>query len=412
MSAFIPKSVYASQRTMSRSTNNSRSTFTPPAVSPSSSHSSSTTSISTVTTTSPSSTGVQLPDSNALSQAISRALADSLPALLSSLREHVGDNTSMSSGSATSSATMSSPSTVPATIHSQSSTQSGTLAVPSFISTYSTLGSPVVASSLLPVTSTTFPPLSIGGSSGRASTFSSTPPTLGQAFPIGPGYTPIPYKLVVKITGGQFIELADLLSDNIKAQEAEPQAVLDGKFLVTGPKKRVVEITDIVTWIEAFSIFCLVLCHSFPSRWPDLHQYKLLIIQTAKRFGDKSWLNYDIAFRKEAAALRSTDWSRMNADLYNFHTRAPSALTSAPGPASSPASSSTEAHTSSGSSSASQYCHSWNDGRCRWRLGRCRFRHSCESCDGDHPSVSCPLRPTRRARSRSPFRSEGGRRYR
>ena len=139
LSAFIPKSVYASQRTMSRSTNNSRSTFTPPAVSPSSSHSSSTTSISTVTTTSLSSTGVQLPDSNALSQAISRALADSLPALLSSLREHVGDNTSMSSGSATSSATMSSPSTVPATIHSQSSTQSGTLAVPSFISTYSTL---------------------------------------------------------------------------------------------------------------------------------------------------------------------------------------------------------------------------------------------------------------------------------
>lgn len=72
---------------------------------------------------------------------------------------------------------------------------------------------------------------------------------------IGPGYTPIPYKLVANITGGQLIELADLLLDNIKAQDMEPQAYLEGKLLVTGTKKQVVEITDIVTWIESFSIF-------------------------------------------------------------------------------------------------------------------------------------------------------------
>ena len=36
------------------------------------------------------------------------------------------------------------------------------------------------------------------------------------------------------------------------------------------------------------------------SRWKDLNQYKLLIIQTARRFSDKSWLHYHIAFRKEA----------------------------------------------------------------------------------------------------------------
>lgn len=35
----------------------------------------------------------------------------------------------------------------------------------------------------------------------------------------------------------------------------EPQAYLEGKLLVTGTKKQVVEITDIVTWIESFSIF-------------------------------------------------------------------------------------------------------------------------------------------------------------
>ena len=93
--------------------------------------------------------------------------------------------------------------------------------------------------------------------------------------------------------------------------------------MVSGSKKRVVEIAHIVTWIEAFTIFCMILCHTFPSRWKDLNQYKLLIIQTARRFADKSWLNYDIAFRKEAAATGSTDWSRMNPGLLQAHQLLP-----------------------------------------------------------------------------------------
>ena len=42
----------------------------------------------------------------------------------------------------------------------------------------------------------------------------------------------------------------------------------------------------------------------------------------AKRFLGLAWLHYDGAFRKEAAATGLTDWSRMNLDLYNFHTGA------------------------------------------------------------------------------------------
>ena len=385
-----------------------------PVSSPPPFHSSPTTSSQTVPSASPSLQTAPLLDNNALSQAISRALADSLPALLSSLREHVGESTGSSSGSVASSISTPLPLSLPASDPSQSSLSSGTLVVPSFISTYSTLSSPSVVSSLLPATSNTNPPLAVGGSLSGTSASSSSPPTLDKAFVLGPGYTPVPYKLVAKITGGQFIELADLLSDNIRAQDAEPQAFLDGKLVVSGTKKRVTEITDIVTWIEAFSIFCLVLCSSFPSRWKDLTQYKLLIIQTARRFHDKSWLNYDVAFRKEAAATGSTDWSRMNADLYNFHTRSPlpSSLTS--GSATPPPSSSTEPLVSSGNPNSSQHCHSWNDGRCRWPFGRCRFRHSCEQCDGDHPRYRCPNRLLPRARSRScsPAQSKGDRHYR
>ena len=52
----------------------------------------------------------------------------------------------------------------------------------------------------------------------------------------------------------RWLELADLLAENIRAQEAEPNSYLDGKLLVAPAKKRVVEITDILTWIQAFPI--------------------------------------------------------------------------------------------------------------------------------------------------------------
>ena len=72
-------------------------------------------------------------------------------------------------------------------------------------------------------------------------------PSVGKAFVVGPGYAPIPGKLVAKITSGAFVELADLLAENIHAQEAEPHTYLDGKLLVAPAKKRVVEINDILT---------------------------------------------------------------------------------------------------------------------------------------------------------------------
>ena len=55
-------------------------------------------------------------------------------------------------------------------------------------------------------------------------------PALAKAFVVGPGYIPVPNKLVTKITSGMFIELADLLAENIKLQEIECQAFLEGKL--------------------------------------------------------------------------------------------------------------------------------------------------------------------------------------
>ena len=62
-------------------------------------------------------------------------------------------------------------------------------------------------------------------------------PSVGKTFVVGLGYAPILGKLVAKITSGAFVELVDLLAENIGAQEAEPHTYLDGKLLLPLPKK-------------------------------------------------------------------------------------------------------------------------------------------------------------------------------
>ena len=283
-----------------RTTNNSLHTMSSPVTASSLSCSGSTPAPLVNTPASPPSQPVSLPDNNSLAQAFSRALADSLPSLLSSLRDYSGRNTNEAATSGTfisGSNSTQSPASSSSVTPGSTSQSSGTLVVPSFISTYSTLGSPSVVSTL-PASSTEHFPVVVGGSCGGAiAPVSSTFPSLYKAFVAGPGYAHVPYKIVSKITAGLFVDLANLLPDNIRAQEIEPLAFLEGKLVVSGSKKRVVEIADIITLIEAFTIFCMILCHTFPSCWNDLNQYKLLIIQTTRCFADKSWLNYDIAFR-------------------------------------------------------------------------------------------------------------------
>ena len=171
----------------------------------------------------------------------------------------------------------------------------------------------------------------------------------------------------------------DLLPKNVKAQDSEPQTYLDGKLLVS-TKKRVREITYIVTWVAAFTVFMWILCFTHPSRWQDMTQYKLLILQTAHQFSGKAWLHYDTAFRKDAAASGLTDWSLRKSDLYNFHTRLPHQQQFQPPPTTS----------SSPSRSLASSSNFWNNGSCAWPYGQCRYRHRCENREEEHPCVNCP----------------------
>ena len=74
----------------------------------------------------------------------------------------------------------------------------------------------------------------------------------------------------------------------MKALKAEPQTYHDSKLLVGSSKKRKQEITDIITWAEAFTVYMWIFCCAHPSRWQGMTQHKLPILKTSRQFPGKA----------------------------------------------------------------------------------------------------------------------------
>ena len=275
---------------------------------------------------------------------------------------------------------------------------SASMVVPSFVSTFAM---PALSSS---VCSTSVSSL-LSGVTRDVADRSNVAAHMDQSFVVGPGFSAVPAKLVAQIVAGKYIDLSDLLAANLVQKEPEPQLLLDGRLVLTSqPKKQRRRINDIASWMEAFSIFSLILVSYFPTRWKDLTQYKLLILRTYRHFSGRVWLAYDQAFREHAAATRLTDWSAMNVQLFNFHAAGASVR-------SSPSSTSTESSEPPGSSSSVIICKSWNKGRCTAPFASCRYAHRCSVCSGEHRANSCVKQSAKersddaKRRSRSPSAS-------
>ena len=209
-------------------------------------------------------------------------------------------------------------------------------------------------------------------------------PVLHQPFVVGPGFSPVPAKLVSQIVAGKFVELHELLPANIIMTEPEPQLLFDGRLVLTSsPKTPKWRIEDISSWLEAFSIYCLVLVSHFPNRWKDLLQYQLLILRTHCQFAGRVWLSYDRAFRENAAATNLTDWSQLNTTLFSFHSAGWSAR--------SPRDATDGQNEPRGAALSQIICRSWNRGHCVAPFSSCRFARKCASCHGPHRVEVCPV---------------------
>ena len=104
----------------------------------------------------------------------------------------------------------------------------------------STPGAQSAGPSILP---NSFPRPSLG----LPSTFYTAP------FVVGPGFTPVSQKLVNNIVGGQFVDLPLLVQE---ASEEEPTCtLLAGQLVINPGPRKTKQLTDIISWVQAFSIY-------------------------------------------------------------------------------------------------------------------------------------------------------------
>ena len=308
---------------------------------------------------------------------------------------------------------------------------------------YGTLSAPVVPSSI-----TAFPlisPASVGPSfslpishcttsSGLTPipSFAEIPPTtlggplppslIATPFKLANCLAPIPEKLVARIQALQFVEMRELLPDNVALAE-RLAALLQGLGPHKQPEQQ--EVGSLTTWAASFATYIAIVAQICPNRVWDMLAYMRIIIREARKFGGHGWLTYDAVFRRKHEGP-SAQWDFIDPSLHVAYIaghdhppilpchhcnetdhesnicaivpliprtrgfpaqmqksrppipkgRRPTPYPSRLGP--------------------KRVCHSWNRGKCIYP-GSCNFTHICE---GSHPAKDCPRLP-----QDSPYRS-------
>ena len=235
-----------------------------------------------------------------------------------------------------------------------------------------------------------------------------------KPFLLSEGLPPVPAKLVGRILRGEFIDMAELLRDNLEAQRrgALQESPSTSSPSVGRPRR---EVPDLLSWVQCFGVYTAVIASKHPDRIQKLLAYQTLIIREARRCGGKGWLSYDSYFRQQMAGeWRGDEWGRLNPYLFSStflafggshrpncslclesdHQEEECALSKAKGAASSskhlvsrdpPRDNSSRVN--KGKTPRSTVCFSWNQGDCSYPY--CKFRHACVRCGGDHKIIHC-----------------------
>ena len=125
----------------------------------------------------------------------------------------------------------------------------------------------------------------------------SYPPAAFPSFVVGPGIPPVPPKLVAAIVSGDFIDFALLLEDHVDPDAPSFSLVADQ--LVIRPAKRRKEITDILTWMQAFSVYMLVLTTLDTS---EPHRTCFSVLPRYCRVGD-IWRRLTVTFSNPSSGV-------------------------------------------------------------------------------------------------------------
>ena len=219
---------------------------------------------------------------------------------------------------------------------------------------------------------------------------------------------PVPARLVRRIQAFEFIEMRELLPDNIALSE-RLEALPSHSSRDKVPHQR--EIGSLLTWVSSFATYVAVISESHPERVADMLMYMRLIVRESQKFSGLGWLTYDSVFRQNNPGALAR-WNVLDPSLHTAHIvqgglravpchicngvdHTPEECALSPLlPVVRPSRPQGELNwgvkeaRSATPPSRARICVSWNRGQCRFP-GTCLYRHVCLSCNGAHRQKDC-----------------------
>ena len=142
------------------------------------------------------------------------------------------------------------------------------------------------------------------------------PSQVSQPLLLSPSFSPQPPKLVDQIEKGEFVEMRELLTDNLSLLHhlEELQPSMSSLQHATGSSRpRLWEVSSILTWTYFFLTYCAVRMDDVSLR--GLLTYARLLLREARCQWGSGWIEYDRIFRQQVAADPTIPWNALNASL-------------------------------------------------------------------------------------------------
>ena len=113
---------------------------------------------------------------------------------------------------------------------------------------------------------------------------------------LGDALLPLPQRLVDKISRLEFVEMSELLPEYWLVEDAS-----EARCYHANTRRRRTPVTDILTWTQCFASLASMLSSNRPEQTSDLLAYLSTIVRCHKEFSGLGWVQYDAAFRRQAA---------------------------------------------------------------------------------------------------------------
>ena len=88
---------------------------------------------------------------------------------------------------------------------------------------------------------------------------------VGKPFVLSEGLPPVPHKLVIRVLRGDFVDMAELLRNNLEAQRRLLSVPVSSSSPSTPSARARREVPDLLSWVQCFGTYVAIVTSKYPA---------------------------------------------------------------------------------------------------------------------------------------------------